>query len=314
MNAWLADLPYCGTPPVPAELWSRWNLDPVLLSVLALLMLWHAQRTGVLRNVTAIRTPRRAVAYFIAGWTALALGLVSPICALSVALFSARVTQHMWLMLVAAPLLVFASSSQRASDSAPVSKSLTSPIAAAAMFAACLWFWHAPRLYALTFTSDVAYWLMHVTLTGSAILLWRAIGPGPAEMCLARVGAGFLTLLQMGLLGALITLAPRTLYSSHLLTAPLWRLSPLEDQQLGGLIMWVPAGIVLVFAALGSVLSMLGASAASTPSDIHRNSNNEGDVLGFQVVDQLVQVRDFEGASGRGHPFIRGFDSLLPSN
>jgi putative membrane protein len=256
MNAWLADLPYCGTPPVPAELWSRWNLDPILLGALVLLMIWHARYAGVLRPIGTIRISTRA--YFIAGWTALTLGLISPICALGVALFSARVTQHMWLALIAAPLLALASSPshKRMLDS----KLLSSPMAAGALFAVCLWFWHAPRIYALTFTSDVAYWLMHVTLTGSAVLLWRSMA---AVNGLARVGAGFLTFLQMGLLGALLTLAPRILYTPHLLTAPLWGVSPLEDQQLGGLIMWIPAGFVLVFAALGSVLGLLRTPATS---------------------------------------------------
>jgi putative membrane protein len=252
MTAWLDNLPYCGTPPAPAELWARWNLDPILLGVLVVLMIWHARRTGVLRPAESNRTFTRT--YFIAGWTALALGLISPLCALSVALFSARVTQHMWLVLIAAPLLVLASSPVRKPSAALASKSAYSPIAAGTVFAACLWLWHAPRLYALTFTSDLAYWLMHATLIGSAILLWRSMA---GENGLARVGAGFLTFFQMGLLGALLTLAPRTLYAPHLLTAPLWDLSPLQDQQLGGLIMWIPAGFVIVFAALASVLSML---------------------------------------------------------
>lgn len=256
MNPWLADLPYCGTPPLPAELWSRWNFDPILLGVLVVLMIGHARHTGVLRPVGINRTLARM--YFIAGWTALTLGLISPICALSVALFSARVTQHMWLVLIAAPLLVLASSRRAKPRAAWVPP--FSPIAAAAVFAACLWFWHAPHPYALTFTSDLTYWLMHVTLIGSAILLWRSMA---GESGLARVGAGFLTFLQMGLLGALLTLAPRTLYVPHLLTAPLWNLSPLQDQQLGGLIMWIPAGFILVFAALASVLSMLRAPVAS---------------------------------------------------
>lgn len=255
-NVLLSQLPYCGTPPVPAELWSRWNLDPILLGVLVALMIWHARRVAL--SGAAGPHPRARRGCFIAGWAALTLGLVSPICALSVALFSARIAQHMWLVLIAAPLLALASAPARERRDAPVQDGMRSPLSAATVFAACLWLWHSPRLYALTFSSDVTYWLMHITLIGSALWLWRSMNLGNG---LARTGIAFLTFLQMGLLGALLTLAPRVLYAPHMLTASNWGLSPLEDQQLGGLIMWIPAGFVLVFAALFSVLALLRTSA-----------------------------------------------------
>jgi putative membrane protein len=259
MNTWIDQMPYCGSPPAPAELWERWNLDPWLLAALALAMLWHARRTGLLRHAGERRVATRI--YFTAGWSALILGLVSPICALSVALFSARVTQHMWLMLIAAPLLALASPVASRSRT----ESLRSFVFSGVAFAVGLWLWHAPRLYELTFTSDVAYWLMHVTLIGSALLLWRSI---IGQRGLARLGLGFLTFVQMGLLGALLTLAPRILYSPHLQTAAQWGLSPLQDQQLGGLIMWIPAGFVLVFAALASVLDLLRTSTDERAVDV----------------------------------------------
>ncbi len=85
-----------------------------------------------------------------------------------------------------------------------------------------------------------AYWLMQATLLGSAWLLWRAIlapaaQPGPALIALVA------TIGQMGLLGALIVFAPQPLYWAHLASTAAWGLSPLADQQLGGLLMWVPA-------------------------------------------------------------------------
>lgn len=258
MSAWRAELSYCGTAPAPDELWMRWNLDPVLLSVLLFIMIWHARCSGALHADLQHRAVRR---YFIAGWSALIMGLVSPICALSVALFSARVTQHMWLSLIAAPLLVMAGSFT--SKATPARRSAYSPMTAALLFAACLWLWHAPRLYALTFSSDVTYWLMHITLIGSSVLLWRTICLGAPHSALVRALAGFLTFVQMGLLGALLTLAPRTLYTPHLLTAAQWRLSALLDQQLGGLIMWVPAGLVLVCSALATVLVTLRTAAVA---------------------------------------------------
>jgi putative membrane protein len=242
-------IPYCGTPPDPAELWLRWNLDPVLLIALAALLYMHARGTGM-HNI------RRG--YFAAGWAAVVLGLVGPICALGVSLFSARVTQHMWLVFIAAPLLVLASANGAV-------RVRGAALLSCGLFAGILWVWHVPSMYALTFASDLAYWLMHITLTGSAFLLWQALLRGPSNLLLARLGAGFVTLMHMGLLGALITLAPRMLYSPHVLTSQVWGLSPLEDQQLGGLIMWVPAGVAMIVACLASVLTLLRSPAAIEP-------------------------------------------------
>src|SRR5690606_34641883 len=92
-------IPFCGLPPVPAGLWQRWVLDPVLLAALFALLAW-----GLLRSRGRRMTPARRNC-FLLGWGVLTVALVSPLCALSVALFSARATQHMLLLVVAAPLL-----------------------------------------------------------------------------------------------------------------------------------------------------------------------------------------------------------------
>src|SRR6185312_268901 len=91
-------LPYCGAPPDPGELLSRFNLDPVLMVILAALAVAHLINTNTVRL-------RAAAA---CGWAIAAVALLSPLCALSVSLFSARVGQHMLLVLVAAPLLALA--------------------------------------------------------------------------------------------------------------------------------------------------------------------------------------------------------------
>jgi putative membrane protein len=251
MNDFPIAVPYCGLSPLPSEIGSRWNLDPVLIAALLVLFVAHVAWRKRFERGAPSGSARRASCY--AGWGALAAGLVSPLCALSVALFSARVAQHMWLTLIAAPLLAlsFPSAAHRAAL-----PKLT-PFTAAGVFALALWVWHWPVLYALTFTSDVAYWAMHITMTGSAIVLWQSLLDVSNEHLLARVSAGFVTLTHMGMLGALITFAPRTLYTPHLLTAPTWGLTALEDQQLGGLVMWIPSGAVFLAAALASMYAVL---------------------------------------------------------
>jgi putative membrane protein len=179
-----------------------------------------------------------------AGWLTVALALGSPLCHLSVALFSARVTQHMILVLIAAPLIAAAGKTARLAGRG---RDLILPSAG---FALALWTWHLPGPYDAALHSDAVYWLMHITILTAAIWLWR--GFLAASMGAAML-AGLLTALQMSLLGALLTFSPRALFLVHAATTTPWGLSPLEDQQLGGLIMWVPAG------ALCSVFVLLAA-------------------------------------------------------
>ncbi|MGH7025698.1 MAG: cytochrome c oxidase assembly protein, partial [Caulobacteraceae bacterium] len=195
---------------------------------------------------------RRAA--FHCGWILEALALISPLCPLSVSLFSARIGQHMILTTIAAPLIALGAPDRtlaagwaRLRAEAPPSQTVAaSPVLAAAAFAAALWIWHAPGPYAATFQSDIVYWAMHITTFGSALWLWTALLNGPGERLPGAVAAIFLTTGQMGLLGAIITFAGSPLYWPHAFTTAAWGLTPLQDQQLGGVIMWVPAGILFV--------------------------------------------------------------------
>ncbi|WP_235937823.1 cytochrome c oxidase assembly protein [Pseudoroseicyclus tamaricis] len=212
---------YCGAPPPPSDLWSRWNLDPVLIAALLVL-------------AVALRRDRAA----LAGVGVLALAFISPLCALSSALFSARVVHHLLLVAVAAPLLAQALRGRR-------TESLALPTA---ISAAVLWAWHLPAAYDLALSNVAVYWLMQLTLVGTATWFWHAVLNGRASPVerMAFIIAGFA---QMGMLGALLTFAPQQLYAAHVIAPFLWGITPLADQQLGGLIMWVPAGIPYAIAA-----------------------------------------------------------------
>lgn len=248
-------VPYCGVPPSPDALWSRWNLDPVLIAVLAALacayVLGARRLDGNGRAIT-----RGEQAAFGLGWLIASAALVSPLCALSVSLFSARVGQHMILALLAAPLVaagrpvaalagLLARPGRRERSSAS-----TAPLLAAGVFAALLWFWHAPAPYQATFSSTLVYWAMHVSLFGAAVWLWSGLLDRTPARMVHTLGASVISTVQMGLLGALITLAPRPAYAPHALTTVAWGLTPLQDQQLGGGIMWVPGCLVFFAAAM----------------------------------------------------------------
>jgi putative membrane protein len=228
-------LPYCGAPPLPSELIQRFNLDPALLVTLAVLGIVHVAYTRGLE--------RRAA---LLGWSIAAVAFVSPLCALSVALFSARIAQHMMLILLAAPLIARGWARVRKERSTVPLWSTT------AAFTVALWFWHMPRPYDATFHSTATYWAMHVTLFGSAILLWRELWHHAAARTADVLAAGLLTSMQMGLLGAVLTFAAHPLFIWHLTTTQPFGLSPLHDQQLGGVLMWVPGIALFLLAALRS--------------------------------------------------------------
>lgn len=219
---------YCGPAPGPGALWVRWNLDPPVLAALAIL----AAAIGRSRSGAA------SVAVLL-------IIFVSPLCALASALFAARVLHHVLLVAVAAPLLALALPRRR-SGSAAIHFAVST-------FA--LWAWHVPVAYDLALSNVGVYWLMQGTLFLPALLFWQAVLSPEAETTSATllVTAGYI---QMALLGALLTFAPEQLYAIHR-TAPLsWGLSPLLDQQLGGLLMWIPAG--LPYAAFAALVARRG--------------------------------------------------------
>src|SRR6516225_4154195 len=160
---------FCGPAAIPEDIWARWNTDPLLMALLAAL---------------AVIVGRGRVADASAAWGAIALmGLlfVSPLCALSSALFSAQVLHHVLLTAAVAPLLAVAFP-LRGLGSPP----LATLVGAQAVI---LWLWHAPGPYAWGLASLPAYWLMQISLLGSAWLMWRAIltpaaHPGPALIAL----------------------------------------------------------------------------------------------------------------------------------
>jgi putative membrane protein len=213
-------VPYCGAPPTPEVLAARWNLDPILIALLLAALIAFGWRA-------------RGRLAFAGGWGIAVAALISPLCPLSVALFSARVGQHMVLEFAAAPLIALGLGWRPRGGA----------LAPAAVLAACLWLWHAPGPYDATFASDAVYWLMHLTSFAAALWLWAALLNG--RDLASSAAAVLITTGMMGLLGAVITFAPTPLYRVHELTTWAWGLTPLADQQLGGVIMWIPAGLVL---------------------------------------------------------------------
>jgi len=236
--------PYCGSPPVPGGL--HWNFDPVLVGVLAAAfgaaVCYHRlkETDGGSHRLLGMS----------AGFLVLVVSLISPLCNLSIALFSARAVQHVLMLLVAAPLLVTGLRGRAGGFEA-----VAGPLA----FAAVLWFWHLPRFYDATLQDNAVYWAMHLTLFGTAVSLWRVL------LTRGAIFGSLFTGLQMTALGALLTLSPRPWFSVHALTTMPWGLSQTADQQLGGGIMWVVGGVLLSGFTVGLLARMFGSAGAGQP-------------------------------------------------
>lgn len=215
------------------------------------------------RGLGRTRQRRPAVATFIGGWAALGLALATPLHGAGQAYLSAHMLQHMLLMTVAAPLLVLSRPTPVLLRGLPgagrhaairVLRALRRPVAwllgivaACAVQAVLLWAWHAPPLYSLTVTNVWVHDAQHVTLLGGALLFWASVEPALRRRSLAGLAvlSLFLTMLHTSVLAALLTFSSVVWYEPYA-----WSPRALDDQQLAGLIMWVPGALPYMAAAL----------------------------------------------------------------
>jgi len=249
-----------------------WSFDPLIVLSLGFSAIVYV---AGLRNLWQESGSGHGIGYweaaaFAGGWIAMFAALVSPLHPCGEVLFSAHMTQHEILMLVSAPLFVLGRPLIATMWALPkpwrrpvgnyisrgwiegLWKVLTNAAVAWAVHAAALWIWHIPVLFQATLHSDLVHTLQHASFFLSALFFWWAIIYGPRG--LVSYGAGvlylFTTSIHSGLLGVFLTLTSRVWYPAYADSTASWGLTPLEDQQLGGLIMWVPAGIVYIIAAL----------------------------------------------------------------
>lgn len=225
-------------------------------------------RAGRSRREWAVRG-----AAFAGGWLALAAALLSPLDRLGVQLFSVHMLQHELLMVLAAPLLVVAQplgvwawalapSLRRGAGAllhAPPWRAawrvLQWPALAWALQAIALWGWHVPALFELALHDSGWHTLQHTSFFATALLYWwTVLGARTREKQGVAIASLFTTMMHSGALGALIVLSPRLWYPAYAERAPLYGLSALEDQQLGGLLMWIPAGFA--YFAVGLLLAL----------------------------------------------------------
>jgi putative membrane protein len=209
------------------------------------------------------------IASFAAGWLVVALALLSPLHAASEQSFSAHMIQHEALMVVAAPLLVlarpvvvllwaFPAKARRAVGrvlSAPRVRrgwrALVRPFDAWLIHGLIIWVWHIPPLFEAALSNDAVHAAQHLSFLGSALLFWWVvIFPERRAALGMSVVYLFTTAVHTGGLGALMAFARAPWYPLYSGRAGLWGLTAIGDQQLAGLIMWIPASTAYLVAAL----------------------------------------------------------------
>lgn len=289
-------LAHAGRAPGPHDLWTSWNLDPILVSAFALVVLiYHRGRTNGSRRPSD-RWRTRA---FAGSMLALGLALLSPLEALSGALASAHMVQHVLLILVAAPLLAFSAPASTLMRGSPLPvrqgmgrwrrrlhlspsrfAPLRNPAVVWLLHVTTVWTWHSAVAYDATLRNPSAHVLEHVTFVATGVLFWRTVLGGRGAGRETR-GLGVLLVFGMAmqsvLLSALLTFARTPWYAGYSTTTAPWGLAPLEDQQLAGVLMWIPGGVVYVVVALTLLASWIrlserepvGESSTSIPD--HRS-------------------------------------------
>lgn len=256
---------------VPEWTWNLWITVPLAFTLLVFAL-------GVLQLSPRVRRGARAlerrILLFCAGWVVLAGALVSPLHQLGERSFAAHMLEHELLMLLAAPLLVLSEplvvmlwalppgwrvGLGRIALSSPVAnvwQAWESPLVATFLQAAALWLWHAPALFDRALASNGWHIVQHLCFVITGLIFWHAM-LSPATSRPVAVLCLFSTSMVAGALGALMAFAVSPWYARYaaLGMAP-FDLTPTQDQQLAGLLMWVPGGLVHIGAALAMIHAM----------------------------------------------------------
>lgn len=280
--------------------WSDWSFDPLILINVCLVIWLYSRGRSWLRSrdrvggfsarptgIPRVLSRPRALSFWV-GMLLLVVTLLSPLDAMAGQLSSAHMVQHMLLMTVIAPLLILGAPGLVCFCGMPAFsrdlvarsrrtigrcgwRSLWNPWLVWMTYAVAMWAWHLPWPYQAALRSQTVHDLQHASFLVAAFLFWRVLLDPVSRQ---RLGQGqsvlflFTTTLHATVLGVLMTISPRPWYPAYAGRTQWWGLTPLEDQQLAGLIMWMPAcAPYLVFAVLAFVklVSEPGDSLARQP-------------------------------------------------
>ncbi len=267
----------------PQGLWLAWNLEPSILipiTISVLIYLWGMrnvwQHAGIGHGIN-----RRHALSFLGALLALLIALISPLDALSEVLFSVHMIQHLILILLAAPLLVISNFPlaflwvlprawarrlgyrwNRSQSLSHAWQVISSPVCAWLLFAITIWIWHARLLFEAALQNEAIHTLEHLGFLITAMLFWwmllKPTGQKHLQYGMA-IPYLFTTILHSSILGALMTFTTQPWYPYYATLVEPWGITPLQDQQLAGLIMWIPGGIVFTLLTIGYFAAWLQA-------------------------------------------------------
>lgn len=260
---------------------SWWDLAALTLLGLAATLYAVGARRLAARGARVRRVER---ASFWAGWAVLVAALAPPMDDAAAAAFSAHMAQHELLMLIGAPLVIVgrpvvpwlwalperwrlaAGIGLQRRHAGRVWNWLTAPAIAWALHGLVIWVWHVPSLYEAAVRSEGIHAVQHATFVGTAVLFWWGLAFGRY----GRAGYGasvlyvFTTMVHTGVLGALFALSTSPFYAVYRDRAAASGIDAVADQQLAGLYMWIPAGIVLTASGLALLVAWLAESERRT--------------------------------------------------
>jgi len=260
-----------------ASTMSPWDLLAVTLLVSAGVLYAAGQQRMLARGAVTRRVERYA---FWTGWAVMLAAVLPPLDSIVTERFAAHMLQHEMLMLVGVPLMIAGRplatwmwglpdharpAAARVLQGRPAGATwrfLTAPVVAWALHGIAVWVWHIPQLYEGAVRNEAVHALEHAMFVGTSVLFWWGLVYGRY----GRAGYGasvfwvFTTVVHTGILGAVFTIAPAPLYSVYAERAP----DPLADQQLAGLVMWVPAGLVLTLTGIALFAAWLGEAERRT--------------------------------------------------
>jgi len=272
-----------------SSFWTTWPNEPVLLIGLSAAACLYGLGWSRLRRVAGgVAVSRVRAAIFSASIVAVALALLSPIAVYSERLFFMHMIQHLLLLLVAPPLLLLGrplvpslwglpapcrvALGQLLVPDRPLARLghlITTPLVAAAAFVITIAVWHIPLFYDAAQGRSVTHDLEHLMFFGTALLYWwPVIHPAGGQRRLSYARA---------LPYLLPPFAERPLYRTYAEMIMPWGFTVVTDQQLGGLIMWIPGGMLFLIPLIGLLMALLqhdDSRAPGSPSTGVRQPTN----------------------------------------
>lgn len=263
--------------------WISWG-DAAIGAPLVGLAAVYAAGTGVVYRRRNALTISSDTASFVAGWFTLILALASPLHGASERVFTAHMIQHELLMVVSAPLIVLARPTAVLLRGLPavarrvvvarlrsrrwrrVFRVVSDPFNAWLLHAVTIWAWHSPPFFQSALRFGAVHAVQHMSFIATALLFWWSVlHPRRRASLGLSVVLLFTTAVHTSALGALLAFSSRAWYPAYAISGAQWHLTPLQDQQLAGLTMWIPGSVAYLLAALFVVRRWLETAGTSIP-------------------------------------------------